>query len=211
MAQHLDGVTMRPYVVLVLIKLLRMSGYPGYEDKGVNSEKDVERRMKEQYQDRYGDAKFIPDAIVRIVDVRKLKGESIVSDKLATPPEPETVIETWEKAGRPAYLMAESSGRSASDLHEEYKHLFKQYGQFDITTGSVFLPQFQPQYIGMVHPYTLPIAVGGYDVPGQKRWRRPELDLNALQYYKKDSFRSGSVGLVKLFDVARGLPQRIEG
>ena len=63
----------------------------------------------------------------------------------------------------------------------------------------------------MVHPYTLPIAVGGYDVPGQKRWRRPELDLNALQYYKKDSFRSGSVGLVKLFDVARGLPQRIEG
>ena len=110
------------------------------------------------------------------------KGESIVSDKLATPAEPEMKVETWEKSERPAHLMAESSGRSASQLHEEYKHLFKQYGQFDITTGSVFLPQFRVQCIGMVHLYTLPIAVGGYDAPGQKRWRRPELDLNALQY-----------------------------
>ena len=181
MAQHLDGVTVRPFVVLQLIKLLRSSGHPGYEDKGVNAERDVNKRMKEQYQDKYGEAKFIPDEIFRIVDARKLKGESIVSDKLATPPEPEMKVETWEKTERPAYLMAESSGRSASELHEEYKHLFKQYGQINITTGSVFLPQFHPQYIGMVHPYTLPIAVGGYDVPGEKRWRRPEQDIDALQ------------------------------
>ena len=124
------------------------------------------------------------------MDARKLKGESIVSDKLATPPEPEMKVETWEKTERPAHLMAESSGRSASELHEEYKHLFKQYGQFNITTGSVFLPQFHPQYIGMVHPYTLPIAVGGYDVPGEKRWRRPEQDINALQSYERER-RSG--------------------
>ena len=211
LAEHLDGVTMRPFVVLQLIKILRSSGYPGYEDKGVNAELDVNRRMKEQCQDKYGKAKFIPDTIFQIIDVRKLKGASIVSDKLATPPEPEMKVEIWEKTGRPAHLMTESSGRSATDLHEEYKHLFKQYGQFDITTGSVFLPQFRPQYIGMVHPYTLPIAVGGYDVPGKKRWRRPELDLNALEKYKADSSRSGGVGLVKLFDVTRGLPQRIEG
>ena len=120
-------------------------------------------------------------------------------------------VEIWEKTGRLAHFIAESSGRSATDLYEEFKHLFKQYGQFDITTGSVFLPQFRPQYIGMVHPYTLPIAVGGYDVPGQKRWRRPELNLNAHEEYQADSSRSGSVGLVKLFDVTRGLPQRIEG
>ena len=120
-------------------------------------------------------------------------------------------VEAWEKTNRPAHLMAESSGRSATDLHEEHKHLFKQYGQFDITTGSVFLPQFRPQYIGMVHPYTLPIAVGGYDIPGQKRWRRPELNMDALGEYQKDPHQTGSVGLVKLFDVTRGLPQRIEG
>ena len=139
------------------------------------------------------------------------KGESIVSDKLATPPEPEMEIKDWERTGRRAHLMAESSGRSASELHEEYKHLLKQYGQFNITTGSVFLPQFHPQYIGIFHPYTLPIAVGGYDVPGQKRWRRPEQDINALQRYKRETFQSGSVGLVRLFDVARGQPQRVEG
>ena len=167
--------------------------------------------MKEQYEDKYGTAKFIPDTIYQIIDVRKLKGPSIVSDKVATPPEPDMAVETWEKTNRPAHLMAESSGRSATDLHEEHKHLFKQYGQFDITTGSVFLPQFRPQYIGMVHPYTLPIAVGGYDIPGQKRWRRPELNMDALAEYQKDPHQTGSVGLVKLFDVTRGLPQRIEG
>ena len=211
LAAHLDGVTMRPHVVLQLIKILRSSGYPGYEDKGVNAQSEVDRRMKEQYEDKYGTAKFIPDTIYQIIDVRKLKGPSIVSDKVASPPEPDVEVETWEKTNRPAYLMAESSGRSATDLHEEHKHLFKQYGQFDITTGSVFLPQFRPQYIGMVHPYTLPIAVGGYDIPGQKRWRRPELNLDALGEYQKDPHQTGSVGLVKLFDVTRGLPQRIEG
>ena len=109
--------------------------------------------------------------------------------------------------------MAESSGRSATELHEEQKYLFKQYGRLDIVTGSVFLPQFRPQYIGMVHPYTVPIAVGGYDIPGQKRWRRPELNLHAVEEYQnqKGSHQTGSVGMVRLFDVARGLPQRIEG
>ena len=38
-------------MVLELIKILRSSGYPGYEDKGVNAERDVNNRMKEQYQD----------------------------------------------------------------------------------------------------------------------------------------------------------------
>ena len=211
LAAHLDGVTMRPQVVLQLIKILRSSGYPGYEDKGVNAQSEVDKRMKDQYESKYGTSKFIPDAIYQIVDVRKLKGQSIVTDKVATPPEPDMAIETWERTNRPAHLMAESSGRSATDLHEEHKHLFKQYGQFDITTGSVFLPQFRPQYIGMVHPYTLPIAVGGYDIPGQKRWRRPELNLHAVEEYRRSSNQTGSVGMVRLFDVTRGLPQRIEG
>ena len=113
--------------------------------------------------------------------------------------------------GLPLCTWALLGARRATELHEEYKHLFMQYGRLDITTGSVFLPQFHPQYIGMVHPYTIPIAVGGYDVPGQKRWRRPELDVDTLQNYKKDAIHSGGVGLVKLFDVTRGLPQRIEG
>ena len=213
LAAHLDGVTMRPHVVLQLIKILRSSGYPGYEDTGVNAQSEVEQRMKDQYVDKYGSAKFIPDAVYQIVDVRKLSGPSIVSDKVSTPPEPDMTVEAWEKTNRPAHLMAESSGRSATELHEEQKYLFKQYGRLDIVTGSVFLPQFRPQYIGMVHPYTVPIAVGGYDIPGQKRWRRPDLNLHALEeyQYQKGSHQTGSVGMVRLFDVTRGLPQRIEG
>ena len=37
LAAHLDGATMRPYVVLQLLKLVRSGGYPSYEDKGVNA------------------------------------------------------------------------------------------------------------------------------------------------------------------------------
>ena len=47
-------------------------------------------------------------------------------------------VEAWEKTNRPAHLMAESSGRSATELHEEQKYLFKRYGRLDIVTGSVF-------------------------------------------------------------------------
>ena len=52
----------------------------------------------------------------------------------------------------------------------------------------------------MVHPFTMTVAVGGYDVPHQKRWRCPEDD--EVQY---------PACKVRLFDITRGLPQRIEG
>ena len=214
LAQHLDGVTMRPFVVLQLIKLLRLSGYAGYEAKGLNSDEQVRERMKQLYPGRdlnEGGAKFVPDEVFRVVDRRNLKGPSIVSDKLATPGEPETSLDTWEKTERPHHLVAETSSRSATEIHEEYKYLFAQYGQVNITTGSTFLPQFRPQYIGMVHPYTLPKAVGGYDVPGEPRWRRPELNFHNLQPPPGQSLSTGNAGLVKLFDLTRGLPQRIEG
>ena len=89
---------MRPFVVLQLIRLLRSSGYPGYASNGIKSDSNIERRMGERYTDKYeGHVKFIPDAIFNIVDARKLQGKSIVSDKLATPPEPERDLRQWEK------------------------------------------------------------------------------------------------------------------
>ena len=54
----------------------------------------------------------------------------------------------------------------------------------------------------MAFPFTLPVAVGGYDVRGQERWRR-ETDAVAC-----DDFKACEV---KLYDVTRALPQRIEG
>ena len=71
---------MRPFVVLQLIRLLRSSGYPGYASNGIKSDSNIERRMEERYTDKYeGHVKFIPDAIVNIVDARKLQGRSIAS------------------------------------------------------------------------------------------------------------------------------------
>ena len=75
----------------------------------------------------------------------------------------------------------------------------------------------------MAHPYTLPVAVGGYDIKDEKRWRRPEQDPYAIanyaqarredgnDYLPETSLREGGVGLVRLFDVARGMAQRVEG
>ena len=78
------------------------------------------------YSEKYkGQVQFIPDAVFRLVDARKLKGESIVSDKLATPPEPEQHAEAWERTTRPAYLLPETSSRSATELHDECAYLFR--------------------------------------------------------------------------------------
>ena len=113
---------------------------------------------------------------------------------------------------RPQYLLAEHSSGSATDMHEETTALLSQYcGEVDIQTGSTFLPQFTPKYRGMTHPYTLPFAVGGYDVSGEPRWRRPEIDEHIFQNFTGATFEEGEACLAKLFDVARGLPQRIEG
>ena len=95
-------------------------------------------------------------------------------------------------------------------------------------TGTEFIDQHNPQYLGMAFPFTLPCAVGGYDVPHQPRWRRPETEdlptpRGLLQGWLEPSvglaqrklshahFAMGAASTVKLFDLARGLPQRIEG
>ena len=211
LAQHLEGVTMRVEVVSRLIEVLRKSGYAGYEDEGINSRVQVAARMKERYEDKYGKVSFVPEAVREVVDARGKQGKSIVQEKVATPPEPQQTLEQWERTERPRYLLAESSARSLSDMHEEYRSVFQQYGTMHVTTGSVFLQQFRSSYIGMAHPYTLPFAVGGYDVVGQKRWRRPEIEAESSQGTARDSCTDGGAGLVKLFDLTRGLPQRIEG
>ena len=59
--------------------------------------------------------------------------------------------------------------------HQNLKSIFARYQTMEITTGATLLDQFQPQYLGLAHPFTLPLAVGGYDVPGKQRWRRPDI------------------------------------
>jgi hypothetical protein len=87
----------------------------------------------------------------------------------------------------------------------------------DMQTGSTMLDQFQPQYIGLAHPFTLPIAVGGPDIDGKERWRRPAAkDILAETRAQRRPDGTGSTerdaeaAYVKLYDITRGLPQRIE-
>ena len=82
------------------------------------------------------------------------------------------------------------------------------------------IDQLKPQYIGFAHPFTLPIAVGGYDVPTTPLWRRPDWFMVSqekeegralfLQNEIFDAQQQVGASPVKLFDLARSLPRRIE-
>ena len=220
LAQHLQGLTMRVAVVEELIRLLRASGHAGYEEGGVNGRAKVAARLKERYTDIYGMARFQPAAVRDAICVRAKDKISIVQDKVATPAEPERDIKDWVSTLRPNHLVAEKSTNSQANIHENYRNVFKQFGTFDIQTGSTFTEQFDPRYLGMAFPFTMPIAVGGYDVPNAARWRRPEDEDFP---YPRQVFSGWLDSLgdehaevrpaceVRLFDITRGLPQRIEG
>ena len=73
----------------------------------------------------------------------------------------------------------------------------------------------------MVHPFALPAAVGGIDIPGKERWRRrSEIDILAdpLDQLTKPEFwpaftdeKEVAGAYVRLFDITRSFSQRIEG
>ena len=90
------------------------------------------------------------------------------------------------------------------------------------------MDQHIPWYVDMAFPFTLPRPVGGYDVPNRQRWRRPETkDLPtprrilhnwleppvgvAPRKLPNEHFAVGPAPTVKLYDLTRGLPRRIEG
>jgi hypothetical protein len=70
LATHLKGLTMRVHVVQELIEILRRSGYPGYEERGINGVDAVAFRLNERYREKYGHAEFIPKAVLEAVQVR---------------------------------------------------------------------------------------------------------------------------------------------
>ena len=118
---------------------------------------------------------------------------------------------------RPQHIVAERSGKSQADTHEHYQEIFAKFEPLSIQTSTKMVPQFHPWYLGMSHPFTLPVAVGGYDVPFHARWRRPENDDIAYpraifpRWLNGEHSEISTACEVKLFDITRGLPQRIEG
>ena len=155
---------------------MRRSGYDGYANRGINAPDKVAQRLKERYTDVYGQASFIPKAVRVAIEVQKLSKTSIVQDKIATPSDNTASVTEWDKIVRPHTILVEMSVRSQQNIHENYQRAFAQFGDLKIATGSEFVDQFKPWYLGMAHPYTMPLAVGGYDVPHEPRWRRPEDD-----------------------------------
>ena len=71
---------------------------------------------------------------------------------------------------------------------------------------------FHPWYLGIAHPFTIPLAVSGYDLIPQAGWRRPEYDIiPAPRVSMSDWSPTNTVGhscRVLLYDLTRSLPQR---
>ena len=94
LALHLQGLTLRVGVMQELIRLMRGSGYPGYEEDGVNSPQCVEQRLEDRYRKKYGHAAFTPAAVQAAVRVIDRANGSIVQEKPATPAEAPNDVKT---------------------------------------------------------------------------------------------------------------------
>ena len=67
LALHLKGLTLRIPVLRQLIDIMRLSGYPGYANDGLNSFDRVAGRLNDRYTskyaERFGEASFTPQAV----------------------------------------------------------------------------------------------------------------------------------------------------
>ena len=143
-------------------------------------------------------------------------------------PESVKMIENYIQGLNSSYIVVERSTTSQANISENYKSVFAKFGDLKIQTGKDMINQHNGWYLGMAFPYTLTRAVGGYDPPNQPRWRRPETrDLPtprlllqtwltpavgiATHKLPKNHYAMGPATKVKLSDITRGLPQRIEG
>jgi hypothetical protein len=137
LAEHLEGATMRPEVVTSLINKLRQSGYPGYEETGINSREAVEARMVDLYTAKYGNRRFTPKAIEDAIEVAHrawLRGPSLVQDKSATPAEPARSIGELNDTLRPMQIVGE---RTASSLWTvpDHRHPDREYDAQPVPTA----------------------------------------------------------------------------
>ena len=71
LALHLKGLTLRTPALRKLIDIMRLSGYPGYANDGLNSFDRVAARLNDRYTSkyagRYGEAQFTQQAVQDVV------------------------------------------------------------------------------------------------------------------------------------------------
>ena len=115
---------MRVQVVQRLIELMRASGYPGYEENGLNSNADVVKRIHEMYTSKYGTAAFMPAKIQELVVESRQGAESLVQDKVATPSDSAMAISEWQRTIQPSHIVNETSSKSQTAMHDHYSSVF---------------------------------------------------------------------------------------
>ena len=98
-------------------------------------------------------------------------------------------------AARPQEIAAERHSDTGRDVNASFVAAMGKFSssELHVQTGSAMVDQWKPYYLGIAAPFTMSLPVGGYDVWGQPRWRRPA-----------DAAR------VQLADLVRGLPRRVE-
>ena len=122
-------------------------------------------RVQTRYMEKYGRSVFTPTKVKDAIQLLEKQKSSLVQDKIATPSEAPKHVQKWDESLRPHHIVNERSVRSQTNIHENYKSVFAQYGDLSIRTGNEFTDQHNAWYLGTAFPYTLPSAVGGYDVP----------------------------------------------
>ena len=101
-----------------------------------------------------------------------MQKQSIIQEKVATPPEAPKDVAERGRTLRPHHIVVERSVRSQANIHENYKTVFSAFGDLNIQKTRIQMTdQHNPWYLGMAFPFTLPSVVGGYDVPYKERWR----------------------------------------
>ena len=192
-SKHVKELEIRTEVVIQLMRELIARGFPGYSNYRID---DVERRTHELFG--YGSkAGFVPKEVLQEVE-RSAKLRARLSkepwDKNATPAEPASADATVAfAAARPQHIVAERDGDVGLCVNASRNKAFGEFGDLEIKTGSDLIDQWKSEYLCSAMPFALALPVGGYDVRGQGRWRRSE-----------------DAAPVKLEDLVKGLPRRVE-
>ena len=116
----------------------------------------------------------MPNSIKSLIQAQEqfAKEDSLVQDKLATPGWGVDGWDNFEQGLRPLELVSGRQARADNAIHECYAEVFGRYSHLKIQTSSSMVHQFTPTYIGMANPFTIPFAVGCFDMDKQEVWRR---------------------------------------
>ena len=191
--KHLKELEIRAEVVVRLFRELVSRGFPGYVGYSID---DVEQRTHELYGDGPS-VGFVPKEVLEEVEkTRQRSGKRRREpwDKSATPAEPPGADESDVFAtARPQCFEPTRDGEIDKDENATRIAAFSDFSDLKVETGSNMIDQWKSDYLCAAMPFTLALPVGGHDIKGRKRWRRPD-----------------SAAEVTLLDQVRGLPRRVE-